>query len=94
MNHFSSDSHTEKRIIYMPVHKNGNHWFFIAIFPKSPVILSFDSLGGCNTSDLYVAAGYFKKYLTYHSKEFYPKQWRFVKHTGFQRRNTAVDCGV
>ena len=44
MNNFSSDSHTEKRIICIPVHKNENHWFLIAIFPKFHVILSVDSL--------------------------------------------------
>ena len=94
MNHFSADLHTEKRIICIPVHKNEKHWFFIAISPNSHVILSVDSLGGCNASDSNVVAGYFKEYLIYHKKEFYPKQWRIVEHTGFQGQKTAVDCGV
>ena len=78
----------------MSVHKNENHWSFVAIFPKSHVIVSVDSLGGCITSDLNAVADYFKKDLAYHNKEFYPKQWRFVEHTGLQRQKTAVDCGV
>ena len=94
MNHFSSDSQTEKRIICIPVHKNGKHWLLIPIFPKSHVIVSVDSLGGCNTSELDVVADYFKKYLTFHKKEFYAEQWRFAENIGFHGQKNTVDCGV
>ena len=92
MNHFSSDSRTEKRIICIPVHKNENRWFLIAIFPKSHVIYSADSLGRCNTSDLDVVADYLKKYLTFYKKEFYAEQWWNI--LGFKDKKNAVDCGV
>ena len=94
LNHFSPDSRTEKEMIYIPVHKNENHWFFIDIFPESHKIISIDSLWGYNRSELNVVVDYFKKELTYHNKEFYPRQWRFVEHTGFQRQKTTADCGI
>ena len=72
-NNFSTDLYTENQIIGIPVNKTENHCFFIAIVPKSHIILSVDSLGGCNASELHVVANYFKKYLTYQNKELYPK---------------------
>ena len=84
MNHFSSDSRTEKRIICIPVHKNENRWFLIAIFPKSHVIYSADSLGRCNTSDLDVVADYLKKILDVLQKRILCRA--VVEHIGFQRQ--------
>ena len=70
---FSTDLYTENQIIGIPVNKTENHCFFIAIFPKSHIILPADLLGGCNASELNVVANYFKKHLTYQDKKLYPK---------------------
>ena len=39
---FNCDSYISKRVIFVPVHKNRNHWFAVCIFPLSKVILTVD----------------------------------------------------
>ena len=63
---FNCDSYISKRVIFIPVHKNHNHWFVVRIFLLSKVILAVDSLKGDNTSDISIVINFFQKYLKYH----------------------------
>ena len=73
---FNCDSYISKLVIFVPVHKNHNHWFVVCIFPLSKVILAVDSLNGSNTSDISIVINFFQKYLKYHHLEMSPIIWR------------------
>ena len=91
---FNCDSYISKRVIFIPVHKNHNHWFVVCIFPLSKVILAVDSLNGSNTSDISIVIHFFQKYLKYHHLEMSPIIWRVSEHVGYKEQGNTVDCGV
>ena len=91
---FNCDSYNSKRLIFIPVHKNHNHWFAICIFPLSKVTLAVDSLNGSNTSEISIAVNFFQKYLKYHHLEMLPIIWRVAEHVGYKEQGNKVDCDV
>ena len=91
---FDCDSYISKRVIFIPVHKNHNHWFVICIFPLSKVILAVDWLNGSSTSDISIVINFCQKYLKYHYLEMSPIIWRVAEHVGYKEQGNTVDCGV
>ena len=91
---FNYDSYISKRVIFIPVHKNHNHWLVVCIFPLSKVILAVDSLNGSNISDISIVINFFQKYLKYHHLEMSPVIWRVAEHVGYKEQGSTVDCGV
>ena len=69
-----------KKIIYIPINKNGNHWLLIVILPHCQTVMSTDSLGYDNENIVQFAMQFLRIYATLHKIDFKAENWNFFHH--------------